>query len=82
MPAITIYPPGITIPSRPDRWEEMIALAEAVGRDIDFVRVDLYDSRPYLTIGEMTMFPEAGTEKFRDPNHEHWLGKFWQLELN
>ena len=82
MPAISIYPPGITIPSRPDRWEEMIALAEAVGRDIDFVRVDLYDSRPYLTIGEMTMFPEAGTEKFRDPNHEHWLGKFWQLELN
>lgn len=81
MPDISIYPAGITTPTRPDRWEEMLALAEAVGKELDFVRVDLYDGTPHLIIGEMTMFPEAGTEKFRDPNHERWLGQFWQLEL-
>ena len=47
--------------ARPARLEEMIAIANKVGRDCSaFVRVDFYDSSEGVRMGEVTTFPEGG----------------------
>jgi TupA-like ATPgrasp len=51
--------------------------AEAAGKGIDFVHVDIYDSNRGPLIGEMTCFPQAGTGRFSPSCYDDWLGAFW-----
>ena len=44
-------------PPRPDSLERMVDIAEALGRETDFVRVDLYDVAGRITFGELTSYP-------------------------
>lgn len=53
--------------------------AEAAGKGIDFVRVDIYDSNRGPLIDEMTCFPEASTGRFSPPCYDDWLGAFWKF---
>jgi hypothetical protein len=63
----------------PANLDEMIKVAEQVGRGIDFVRVDLYSTEAGPIVGEMTMTPGGGIEvKFTDPSLDRLLGKQWQ----
>ena len=59
---------------KPEAYEEMIRVAEALSKDIPFVRVDCYiiDGRVY--VGEMTFFPWGGFQKFKDETWNHRLG--------
>ncbi|MFC7114613.1 ATP-grasp fold amidoligase family protein [Natronoarchaeum sp. GCM10025703] len=71
------YPLGPTI-DKPDRLDEMIKIAETLGEDFEFVRVDLYhtsDNRIYF--GEMTLAPAAGTERFYPVEWDFKLGSYW-----
>jgi hypothetical protein len=45
---------------KPDNWNELIAVAEALSRGFKFVRVDLYLSRSRILVGEMTFWPNGG----------------------
>jgi hypothetical protein len=45
---------------KPDAWDEMIHLAELLGRGFKCVRVDLYYSNDRIYTGEMTFWPGAG----------------------
>ena len=48
--------------SRPAHLADMITAAETLGRDLDFVRADFYDTGDRLFFGELTMTPgEAST---------------------
>ena len=63
---------------RPARLDDMIAIAEALGRDFDFVRVDLYcidDAR--ILFGEMTFAPDGGHGRYTPRTFDFELGKFW-----
>jgi teichuronopeptide biosynthesis TupA-like protein len=64
---------------RPRHFEAMLQAAKILGRDLDFVRVDFYDTprRPYL--GELTATPAAATNIFGSRDYERYLGKFWRL---
>ena len=53
--------------------------AEAAGKGIDFVHVDIYDSNRGPLIGEMTCFPAAGTGRFSPSHYDDWLGAFWKF---
>ncbi len=53
-------------PAKPARLSEMIAIAERLGADTDFVRVDLYDVNGRVVFGELTSFPAGGDSPF-DP---------------
>jgi hypothetical protein len=44
IPAEFAYPPAAAHPGRPKQSEQMLQVAEVAGKDIDFVRVDIYDS--------------------------------------
>ncbi|NTV94900.1 MAG: hypothetical protein HGA75_05730 [Thiobacillus sp.] len=66
---------------RPEPLAEMVAAAESLGRGLDFVRVDLYDTPEGIRLGEMTVYPYGGfpgkLSSCRAFNH--WLGSQWTL---
>lgn len=48
------------IPDKPEHLKEMIALAERLASDFEFVRVDLYDFNGNIYFGELTFSPWGG----------------------
>ena len=61
---------------KPDCYDEMITLAEALSDGERFVRVDLYDvGRPVF--GELTFTPDAGLGVFDPPDFDGLLGKYY-----
>lgn len=66
-------------PARPAALERMIAVAEKLGEDTDFVRVDLYLIGDEIYFGELTHSPAAGRVPFEDAKLETELGNYWNL---
>lgn len=65
-------------PARPARLYEMISVAEALGQEFDFVRIDLYcidDS--HIVFGEMTFAPNSGHGRFSPRTFDFEFGKLW-----
>jgi len=63
---------------QPDRFDEMLMIAEDLGSDFDFMRVDLYltdDSE--IMFGEMTVTPEGGRGRFRPVEYDFEFGNNW-----
>lgn len=71
------YPP---LPSfqKPDRADEMLAIAEKLGEDFDFVRVDLCWDGNNIYFGELTHYPTAGITKFAPKEFSYEIGKDWK----
>lgn len=66
------------LPVRPTSLSRMLEIAETLGKDFDFVRVDLYeidDHRVYF--GEMTLAPSSGLRRFEPVDYDRILGGFW-----
>jgi hypothetical protein len=63
---------------RPPHLDAMIAAAEILGRDWDFIRVDFYDTpaRPYF--GELTLTPGGGRYRFHPKEYDRYLGTLWK----
>ena len=69
------------LPKRPGRLGEMVAAAQQLGADIDFARIDLYDTTRGVVAGEATVYPEAGKPDTPTacPVFNRWLGDQWPL---
>jgi TupA-like ATPgrasp len=71
----------VSIPSKPESYQEMLDTVRKLGESLDFVRVDLYDTTHGVVLGEMTIYPLAG--RFNSPTPEpkfnKWLGDQWVL---
>ena len=52
---------------RPPRLERMLEIAEALGAETDFVRVDLYSLPDRVVVGELTNYPERSYTIFDPP---------------
>ena len=63
-------------PARPPNLGAMLRIAEALGAETDYVRVDLYDLGDRVVFGELTHLPSAGYGS-GDPAFDRWLGAFW-----
>jgi len=67
-------------PLKPDNLQEMIEAAQRLGRDLDFVRVDLYNTSKGVMLGEMTLYPQSGRKN--SPTgcavFNQWLGDQWK----
>jgi TupA-like ATPgrasp len=61
----------------PPHLATMIAYAEALGKGLDYIRVDLYDTPDKVYFGELTPTPAAGTEPFEPRELDRYLGKLW-----
>lgn len=67
--------PGTTPP--PPHLPELIAAAEALGRDIEFVRADFYDTPRKIYFGELTGTPSAGMDRFVPDSFDEHFGALW-----
>ena len=61
----------------PPHLREMIEAAEILGQDLEFVRVDFYDTAARLYFGEMTATPGCGLDRFEPESFDRTLGSFW-----
>ena len=60
---------------RPSSLAELITVAEALGQETDFVRVDLYDVNGRVVFGELSNYPEGGTAPFAPQSFNLELGQ-------
>jgi len=72
------YKRDIPSPSKPIFIDKMIEIAEEIGKEFDFVRVDLYFYNERITFGELTIYPGAGYEKFPTQEIDIKFGKYWE----
>ena len=72
------YAKGPTAP-QPKNFRKMKQIAEVLGQDFDFVRVDLYEINGKIYFGELTHYPEAATGNFIPRAYDFQIGSYWQL---
>jgi hypothetical protein len=72
------YPTLDVMPPRPASYDTMLWIAEEIGRDFPFVRVDLYDVDGEVFVGELTFTPTAGYHLFDPPETDLMLGQLWR----
>lgn len=65
--------------ARPDRLDAMIDIAQRLGRDTDFVRVDLYLLADRIVVGELTSYPAGGDSPFHPASFNAAFGRFWTV---
>jgi hypothetical protein len=58
----------------------MVAAAEALSLDVDFVRVDLYDIAGTPYFGELTHYPNKGLSRFDPPTLDRRFGEYLRLD--
>lgn len=63
----------------PKHLHEMIAAAETLGADIEFIRADFYDTGSRILFGELTTIPGAGRLLFDPPEYDLLFGTPWTL---
>lgn len=66
-------------PARPGRLPQMIEVAQALGQQTDYVRVDLYDLPDRIVFGELTSYPGAGAAPFYPPSWDLEYGRPWRV---
>lgn len=64
---------------RPPHFEALCAAAQTLGRGVDFLRADFYDTDRQFYFGEITMTPGAAMERFSPEEFDHQLGTAWKM---
>ena len=74
--------PPDPIPKKPEKLDEIVKVAESLGKGFDFIRIDLYDTTKGIALGEMTIYPDAGNMNTptTDSDFNKWLGDQWVLQ--
>jgi hypothetical protein len=65
--------------ARPERLDEMISIAERLGAETDFVRVDLYALPDRIVFGELTSYPAGGDSPFEPESFNAEFGSHWTV---
>lgn len=72
-------PPILEDVPRPKHLSQMIEAAEVLAKEIEFVRVDLYDTADRIYFGELTTTPGCGLYPFYPHEFDVMLGAPWHL---
>jgi hypothetical protein len=64
---------------RPKRYEDIVALAECLGKGFDHLRVDFYDVHDSIWVGELTVYSWSGLTPFTPDEADTLVGSFWSL---
>ncbi len=62
---------------KPDNLDELIAISEKLGEEVDFVRVDLFTVDDDIYFGELTLTSGSGTAKFVPEEYDMIFGQYW-----
>jgi hypothetical protein len=80
LPVSYAHPPSDERCPPPRNLQKMRQIAETLGQDFSFIRVDLYEVDGVIYFGELTNYPEAGLGRFDPPEYDWTLGQ--QLDLS
>lgn len=72
------YPMAGELP-RPPQLAKMVQAAAELGRDFDFMRVDLYAVGDEVWFGELTPYPGSGLVPILPVSYDRELGAMWKL---
>lgn len=64
---------------KPNGFDYMLKIAESIGEDFPFARVDFYWVNGKVYFGEITFYPWSGCVKFSPDNFDYKLGKLFTL---
>ncbi len=64
---------------KPEKLQDMINIAEALGKPFDYIRVDLYLVDNYIYFGELTSYAGSGTIIFNPASFDYNLGSKWKI---
>lgn len=64
---------------RPARLSTMVAIAERLGAEWDFIRIDLYAVGDEVWFGEFTPYPGGGVIRYTPASFDRDLGDLWTL---
>ena len=73
------YPRTSQPVAKPENLARMIEMAEKIGAQFDFVRVDFYSPPQGILFGEVTFYPNAGLEPFNPEQWDMTFGEPWRL---
>jgi hypothetical protein len=79
LPVQLAYPPTSEPVPTPVNLGQMINLAEKIGAQFDFVRVDLYLPPQGILLGEVTFYHAAGIEAFIPKEWDSKFGEPWKV---
>lgn len=63
---------------KPARLAEMLEVARKLSKGVPFMRVDLYACENWVYVGEMTLYPSGGFEKYEPDDYDFYLGSEWE----
>ena len=73
-----LYYPSDPVPEpRAQRHDDMISVAEAIGQNLEFARVDFFLRGEDLYLGEITLCPFGAKKKMRSAYLDNRLGEAW-----
>jgi hypothetical protein len=75
------WPNGRAV-ERPAQLEEMIAVAQKLAQEFDYVRVDLFNCRRRVYFGELTLHHGGGWERFDPPGYDLFFGNKLHLGMS
>lgn len=73
------YNPFPSLPEKPSKFDEMVAIARRLSCNIPFVRVDLYQVRNQVYFSELTFSPCSGFMPFEPKEWDFRLGSWLRL---
>jgi hypothetical protein len=68
-----MWPNGRVV-EKPAGLEEMLAIARTLAKELDYVRVDLFNCRGKVYFGELTLHHGGGWERFDPPDYDLFFG--------
>jgi hypothetical protein len=63
---------------RPERFADVVRVAEAIGTNLEFARVDFFLKGSEVFLGEITLCPFGAKKAMRSPDLDQRLGQGWQ----
>ncbi|MCU1495353.1 MAG: uncharacterized protein JWO62_3117 [Acidimicrobiaceae bacterium] len=78
LPVHSRFPTAEKLPE-PAHLDQMMDAARYLGRDFDFMRVDLYDVLGEVWFGELTPYPASGLMKIQPASFDRSWGALWRL---
>lgn len=77
---VNIHPNSDKVIAKPNKFEEMKAIAAKLSQGIPFVRIDLYEINGKIYFGEYTFFHGGGFRLCEPPEWERKLGDWIELD--
>lgn len=66
-------------PEKPDKFEEMITIAEKLSKGLPHIRVDLYECNGQIYFGELTFYDGSGFDEISPVEWDYKIGDYIKL---